>query len=160
VVVVSNSSPLIAFAEIGQLDLLPAIFGTVLVPPAVASEIAPSISALPAWIRVQDLIHAIPDVVTQRSLGAGEREALALAIEAKADRVVIDDLAARRIARSLNLRVTGTVGVLLIAKARGLITGVRPCLDALVRESFFVAPELYEQVLQLAGELEDDQQQQ
>ena len=51
--VVSNSSPLIALARIQRLDLLPAIFEAVLIPPAVAREIAPSISVLPSWLRTQ-----------------------------------------------------------------------------------------------------------
>ena len=111
-VVVSNSSPLIAFADIDQLSLLPAIFDSLLIPPAVAAEIAPSISDLPEWLHVQSLKQAIPGLVLRRSLGAGEREALALAIEARAERILLDDLPARAIARTLNLPVTGTVGVL------------------------------------------------
>ena len=151
-VVVSNSSPLIAFADIGQLGLLPAIFGSILIPPAVAAEIAPSIADLPHWLHVEGLKQSIPGILVQRSLGAGEREALALGIEAAAERLLLDDLPARRIARSLNLSVTGTIGVLLVAKRHGLIVSVRPHLDALVRESFFVGSGLYEEVLQLAGE--------
>lgn len=151
-VVVSNSSPLIAFADIGQLGILPAIVGSILIPPAVASEIAPSIPALPEWIHVQDLKQVVPAIVKQRSLGVGEREALALAIEARADHVVLDDLPARRIARSLGLPVTGTVGLLLVAKRRGLIVSVRSQLDALLGKSFFVGSELYDEVLRLAGE--------
>lgn len=68
-----------------------------------ASEIAPSIPALPEWLHVQSLKQVIPAVVKQRSLGVGEREALALAMEARADHIVLDDLPARRIARSLGL---------------------------------------------------------
>jgi len=50
---VSNSSPLIALAGIQRLDLLPAIFESILIPPAVAREIAPSIPVLPSWLRIQ-----------------------------------------------------------------------------------------------------------
>jgi predicted nucleic acid-binding protein len=152
VVVVSNSSPLIAFADIGQLNLFPAIFGSILIPPSVAAEIAPTITELPQWLSVTALKQAIPGILVQRSLGSGEREALALAIEVRAERVVLDDLPARRIARSLDMSVTGTVGVLLVAKRHGLIVSVRPHLDALVRESFFVGSGLYEEVLSLAEE--------
>jgi uncharacterized protein len=155
VIVVSNSSPLIAFAAIDQLPLLPAIVDTILIPPAVAVEIAPSIPDLPRWLRVENLNEAIPDLLLQRSLGPGEREALALAIEARADRILLDDLPARTIARTLNLSVTGTVGVLLVAKRHGLVPHVRPCLDALVKASFFVGPGLYDDVLRLAGEFQE-----
>ena len=153
-VVVSNSSPLIAFADIDQLNLLPAIFDSLLIPPAVAAEVAPTFPHLPEWLHVQSLNQAIPGLVLRRSLGAGEREALALAIEARAKRILLDDLPARVIARTLNLSVTGTVGVLLVAKRRSLIPRVRPILDALVSASFFISPGLYDEVLRLAGELE------
>jgi uncharacterized protein len=155
VVVVSNSSPLIAFADIDQLDLFPAIFDSILIPPAVAAEIAPSIPDLPQWLQVESLKQAIPRVVLRRSLGAGEREALALAIESRAERILLDDLPARGIARTLELSVIGTVGVLLVARRHGLIPRVRPCLDALMKQSFFIGPGLYDHVLHLAGEFED-----
>lgn len=153
-VIVSNSSPLIAFAGIGQLDVLPAIFGAILIPPAVALEIAPSIPDLPTWLQVQSLKLAVPCQVLQRSLGPGEREALALAVEVQAARILLDDLPARRIARTLNVTVTGTVGVLLVAKRHGVIEHVRPSLDALMTEGFFVGAELYDEVLQLADEFD------
>jgi predicted nucleic acid-binding protein len=152
VAVVSNSSPLIAFAAIGQLSLLPAIFQSILIPPAVAVEITPSISALPPWLHVEELKQPLHGLVLQRSLGAGEREALALAIETGAERILLDDLAARGIARKLNLSVTGTAGVLLVAKRHALIHRLRPHLDALLKESFFIGPELYDELLRLAGE--------
>ena len=107
--VVPNSSRLIAFADIDQLNLLPAIFDSLLIPPAVAAEIAPSIPDPPEWLHVQSLKQAMPGLVLRRSLGAGEPEALALAIEARAERILLDDLPARGIARTLNLSVTGTV---------------------------------------------------
>ena len=112
--VVSNASRLIAFAAIEQLPLLPAVFQSILIPPAVALEIAPSIPTLPPWLRVESLKQPIPGLVLRRSLGAGEREALALAIETRAERILLDDLPARGIARTLNLSVIGTVGVLLV----------------------------------------------
>ena len=150
--VVSNSSPLIAFAALGQLNLLPAIFQSILIPPAVAAEITPSIPALPPWLHIEDLKQPLHGLVLQRSLGPGEREALALAVETRAERILLDDLPARGIARRLNLSVTGTAGVLLTAKRHALISRVRPCLDALLKESFFIGPELYDELLRLAGE--------
>jgi uncharacterized protein len=150
--VVSNSSPLIAFAAIQQLKLLPALFESVLIPPAVALEIAPSIPMLPPWLRIERLKQPLPERVMQRSLGDGEREALALALEIQATRILLDDLPARQIARRLNLAITGTAGVLLVAKRHALISHVRPYLDALIKESFFIGPQLYDELLHLAGE--------
>lgn len=96
----------------------------------------------------------LPDAVLRRSLGDGEREALAMAVEIQAERILLDDRPARRVALELNLLVTGTAGVLLVAKRHGLIPRVRPCLDALIEKSFFIGSDLYDDVLHLAGEYE------
>lgn len=150
--VVSDSSPLIAFAAIEQLNLFPSLFESILIPPAVALEIAPSIPTLPTWLRVESLSRPLPDAVLRRSLGAGEQEALALAVEIHAERILLDDRPARRVASTLNLSVTGTAGVLLAAKRHALISRIRPYLDALVQKSFFIGPDLYDELLRLAGE--------
>ena len=152
--VVSNSSPLIAFAAIEQLNLLATVFSSVVIPPAVALEIAPSISPAPSWLRVESLRRPLPPSVLRRSLGDGERESLALAIEIDAERMLLDDRPARRIAMELNLLVTGTAGVPLVAKRRGLVPRIRPHLDALIQKSFFIGSELYDELLRLAGEYE------
>ena len=149
--VVSNSSPLIALAQIEQLDLLPTLFQSIAIPPAVGAEIARTVGELP-WLRVEHLKEALPRAVERPSLGAGEREAIALAAELHADWLIVDDLPARRVARSLDLRVIGTVGVLLAAKRRALVPELRPLLDRLVAESFFIGPELYAELLHLAEE--------
>jgi predicted nucleic acid-binding protein len=108
VVVVSNSSPLIALARIQRLDLLPIIFESVLIPPAVAREIAPSIPILPISLRMQAPKVMPPASLLCRRLGDGEWEALALAIELQADWIILDDLPARRSAEATGLNVIGT----------------------------------------------------
>ncbi len=152
--VVSNSSPLIALARIQRLDLLPAIFESILIPPAVAREIAPSIPALPTWLRIQAPSVQPPAPSLRRRLGAGEREALALAIELKADWIILDDLPARRSAETAGLNVIGTLGTLVTAKRTGLLTSIRPELDALLRTSFFLSVQRYDKLLQVAGEID------
>jgi predicted nucleic acid-binding protein len=118
VAVVSNSSPLIALTGIQRLDLLPAIFESVLIPPAVAREIAPSIPILPTWLRMQAPNALPPASLPRRRLGDGEWEAMALAIELKAAWIILDDLPARRSAEATGLNVIGTLGTLLTAKRR------------------------------------------
>jgi predicted nucleic acid-binding protein len=152
VAVVSNSSPLIALARIQRLDLLPAIFESILIPPAVAREIAPSIPVLPTWLRIQAPSVLPPVPLLRRRLGAGEREALALAIELRADWIILDDLAARHAAEATGLNVIGTLGTLVTAKRAGLLQSIRPELDALVRTSFFLSPQLYDELVRLADE--------
>ncbi len=149
--VVADASPLIALQQIGQLSVLQAIFTEVIVPPAVAREIQPSVPSVP-WIVERPLAQAIAPLVLRASLGAGESEALSLAMEVHADRLLVDERAARRAARALGLAVIGTLGVLLAAKRKGLITEVRSPLDDLLRQGFWVSPRLVRQALSAAGE--------
>lgn len=150
--VVSNSSPLIALVRIGRLDLVPTILQSVLIPPAVAREIRPSIAVLPHWMDVR-APSGSPSMLTSRGrLGEGEWEAIALAVELGAGAILIDDRPARQLAEAAGLKVIGTLGLLLEAKRAGHIGTVRVELDKLVVTSFFLSPQLYEQVLRMAGE--------
>lgn len=88
-------------------------------------------------------------------MGAGEREAICLALEAHASWVILDDRAGRHVARKLGLQVTGTLGVLLRSKQRGLIPAVRPAVETLVRSDFRASPQLLERVLRDAGEVRE-----
>lgn len=149
--VVSDASPLIAFHQIGQLGLLGTIFGTVLMPPAVARE-ALSVER-PSWIVERALPKPLAPAVTRAGLGPGESEAISLALEISADRVIIDELAGRSLAQRLGLPLIGTLGVLLAAKRRGLIPVIREPIDMLRRGGFRVANDLYQDMLHKAGEL-------
>ncbi len=145
--VVTDTSCLIALDRIGQIDILPALF-TVHAPPAVVAEFGQH----PPWLHVE---RANPERIEAllKQVDRGEAEAIALA-ESYADvQLLIDEKKGRRVARQLGLRVTGTAGVLLAAKAAGLIQDVRPHLDALIREhKFRLGERHYDRVLREAGE--------
>lgn len=125
-VVIADAGPLIALAEIGQLQLLPALFGRLLIPPAVQAEILrePTASALTealdaGWVVVrtpqdENAVHFL-----RNDLDAGESEAIVLAREVSPQWIILDDLAARHIAEAAGLPVMGTLGVLLKAKEAG-----------------------------------------
>jgi predicted nucleic acid-binding protein len=149
--VVSNSSPLIALERIGQLPLLEQLFGPIWVPPAVVQEVVPGLS-LPAWVVERGLGQPLAPIILGASLGPGESEALALALEVKARWVIVDDRPARRLGQALGLPVIGTLGILLASKRRGLLPAVQPCLDALIQAGFHIAPQLHDHVLATAGE--------
>ena len=160
---VSDSTPLIAFARIGRLDLLEQLFGTILVPPAVHKEIipdGPGKKGAPAlqsasWIQLHD--RPDPDIRNEvdATLGQGEREAIALARELNRD-LFIDDRAGRKEAARLDVAVTGSVGALLHAKDQVLVAEVRPLLDALGQEGLYLSDALREEILRRAGEAEYD----
>ena len=142
-------SPLIALHQIGRLDLLGQVHPEVLILPAVAKEIEPSIRRLPGWIVVKPPRN--PQTVSG-AIGAGEHEVVSLGLELGAQRLILDERPARRLAASLGLGVIGTVGLLLAAKDRNLLPEVKPELDRLRKARFFMDEELYDRVLAQAGE--------
>ena len=150
-IVVSNASPLIAGLDIGIGAIFEALFGAVFIPPAVRQEVFTN-RPQPSWIIEQSLMDSSASRLLQGRLGAGEREAIALTLEVKADLLLMDELAGRRTATSLGVRVMGTLGVLLRAKTQQLIPAVSPLLDQLVATGFYVDDELAEQVRRTAGE--------
>jgi predicted nucleic acid-binding protein len=150
-IVVSDSSPLSVLVCLNQIEILPTLFGQVVVPPAVVSELSHPRSPLalrdwmaspPSWPIVQSPSSIDPSLA---SIGLGELEAISLAIELKADLLLVDDRKARHIALSRGIHVTGTLGLLELA-VRGLLD--LPTVVAELRKTDFrIADELIEQSL-------------
>lgn len=149
--VVTDASPLIALHQIDHLELLRRLFGAVVVPPAVAREVAPSVT-LPGWITMRSLQQPVAGEILRASLGAGESEAISLAQELRAEWLLLDERSARRLAQALGLRVAGTLGLLNRAKEKGLLDTVRPHVEALLQRGFHATPALVERILSEAGE--------
>jgi predicted nucleic acid-binding protein len=150
VLVVSDATPINILLRLGQEFILPRLFGEVVIPEAVAREMAHAaapavvrafVQTQPAWLLVRT--PSIVDAALR--LGAGEREAIALARELAADLLLVDDRKARRTAATLGLRITGTLGVLLLASARGLID-LDQVLLRLEQTDFSVSPELLDEI--------------
>jgi predicted nucleic acid-binding protein len=150
--VISDSSPLIALAQIGRLDLIRRLHTGISIPPAVAREVAPTVAELPDWLLVQNLAHPLQPSTVSGSIGPGEREAVSLGLELGAALLILDEQPARRLATSLGLRVIGTVGLLMAGKERGFLPKVRPELDRLRAVRFFMDQDLYDRVIAQAGE--------
>lgn len=150
--VISNSSPLIALTQIGQLDLLRQIHTRVLVPRAVAREVEPTVAKLPGWVMVRELAHPLQPGTVGTSIGPGEREVISLGLQLGSALLILDEQPARRLAVALGLRVIGTVGLLLAGKDRGFLAKVRPELDRLRAVRFFMDQDLYDRVVGQAGE--------
>ena len=155
--VVADSGPLIALARIGRLELLPGLYEKIRVPRAVFAETAEGDRAGSAeirgaaWLEVVDVdAGAVAPLLL--SVDRGEAEAMVLARSIPDATLLVDDARGRVVARRLGLRVRGTVGVLLQAKAASLIHSVRDCLDALESAGVFVGRDLRAEALRLAGE--------
>ncbi len=159
--VVCDTSPLILLAKIRRLDLLFQLYQEIVVPASVLAEVTAKSG------KEADQIHAL---VTDKKcqvrqatfnavrgfpaeLGPGERETIALALESRADLIIIDDQLGRHTAREKGLTVTGTVGVLVEAKQKSLIQSLKPILDDLISKAgFWVSQKLYDRVLEVSHE--------
>lgn len=159
-IVVSDTSPILNLALIGRLDLLVSLYRQVLIPPAVARELVrPDSSGLLIhldscpWL----VVACARDQVRVRQLCAqldhGEAEAIVLALESRADVLLVDERRGRRLAAAFGLRVIGLLGMLAEAKRMGLVERVKPVLDDLItRAGFWIGAELHAKVLAELGE--------
>jgi uncharacterized protein len=150
-VAVSNASPLIALTQLDRLALLGDLFVRVLVPLVVLEE-ARTVRERPAWLVATRPPRPLPASVVSASLGPGETEAIALALSARPDLLLLDDGQARTLALRHRLPVTGTLGVLLPAKQHGLLRRIRPEVDRLYGFRFFNSERVRMQALRQAGE--------
>ncbi len=161
--VVSDTSPLVYLTRLGHFSWLKEFYGEILIPPAVWAEISQKGHGLPeaqttelgvqeGWVRVQ-----APEWRSEKQLDLdpGEEEAIRLAKQLGA-LLIIDESEGRAAAMSLGIQVTGTLGILVEAKARGLIPSVKAELDRLVAgTTFFLSDDIRALVLRLSRE-EDD----
>ena len=152
-IAVADTSPLNYLIQIDAIDLLPFLFGQVVVPTAVVSELqhsnAPSkvrdwISHPPDWL-LKRSASTTPGTVLQR-LEAGERDAIQLALELNISTVLIDEMEGRQVAASLGLEVRGTLGILERGAKLGRVDlGV--ALQRLGQTNFRMSPELRAAIL-------------
>ncbi len=161
-IIVSNTSPIFYLSTIGQLDLLRQLYDEIVIPTTVFQEItnvgntdvsATVVSTL-NWIKTQSATDRTLVNTLSHELDPGEAEAIALALELNADRLLIDERLGRNAAIGLGLKVTGVLGILIAAKRSNLIQEVKPLLDTLIkRVGFWIHEQLYTDVLQVVDEL-------
>ncbi len=160
-IVVSDTSPIVNLAAVDQLNLLQRLYGRVVIPAYVYREIvitgkgqagAKQVEEC-AWIETRQVANESLVDSLQLELDRGEAEAIALALELKADMILIDERRGRQAASRLNLHFIGLLGILVEAKKKGLVTDVQTILDDLIKKAgFWIDRSLYEHVLSAAGE--------
>jgi len=158
-IVVVNSTPIISLALIDKLDLLKRLYDQIFIPPAVQNEV---LAGGPSGIGIVHLqqaswvqVHALQDprrADLLSDLDRGEAEVIALAQEINADLVIMDERLGRRHAGRLGLTLTGTLGVLLKAKERRLVTEIKPLVEQLQLGGIRLSETVVVQALKLAGE--------
>ena len=157
-IVVSDTTPLISLLKTGRLDTLEKLFGEVRIPDAVFEELTsnPRYSDEAAAIRSYPYIDiisvsdtdAVDQVSREDGLDLGESEAIVLTQEISADLLLMDEARGRDVARSLGLRITGTVGILLLSYERGILNKgeIMDCVERLRDANRFIG-ERYLQLL-------------
>jgi predicted nucleic acid-binding protein len=159
--IVSNASPLISLARIGQLEILQRLYGELTIPEAVWREVVVEGAGQPgakevetaSWIQVQpatnrDLVQAL-----RQELDAGEAEAIALALEVEAALLLMDEHLGREMALHMKVRCIGLIGILVEAKHKGLVDHIRPLVDTLQDlAGFWISEALFQRVLRDEGE--------
>lgn len=157
--VISNTSPLLYLHQAGHLDLLRRLYGQIQIPPAVQDELqagaergvsVPDLEVLD-WLQIRPLRDTtlLPAVI---DLGAGEAEAIALALANPGSLLILDDSLGRRIARLNRVTYTGTLGLLVKAKNEGLLSSISPVIEALRKTTMYLTQELIQKVLKEADE--------
>lgn len=157
--VISNTTPLIALSGINLLSLLQDLYTEVWIPREVESEFLAIDETIhremlnnSPWIKTVDLTN-LDNAPIYTDLDPGEAGVFALASEHDVQLVILDDQKARREAENIGLPVTGTVGVLLEAKEKGLINTIKPLLLALRENGLYLSNSVIVDALREAGEI-------
>jgi predicted nucleic acid-binding protein len=158
---VFNASPVIVLAKAGLLEKVLGMADKVIIPQRVADEIArggdPTDPAA-LWLNRPESSSYIVNAPTTSGfvaawdLGAGESSVISLAERIPESTAVLDDLAARRCAEALKLKLVGTLGLLLVAKKIGVIDSIRDSLAAIVDAGLFISPKHLDDILKRSGE--------
>jgi uncharacterized protein len=157
--VVSNTTPIISLLKLNQLDLLKLLYAHIHIPLAVYNEIEvgkakgfyKDLSKI-EWITIEE-IKDKQAVKYFLDLDSGEAEAIVLATELNADLIILDEKLGRFHAKHAHLKVIGTIGILLKAKAEGLIEALKPLLHELTERDVWISERLKQEILLKAGEL-------
>ncbi len=156
---VVNTSPLIFLAKAGMIHFLQQAAPQILIPTAVATEIGRrgrgdiTVQALASasWLTTVEA-PPIPPLIQAWDLGSGESAVLAFAQAHPGIVAIIDDGAGRRCAELLGIPLLGTLGLVMIAKKRGLIPAARPVIALLKQQGMFLSESTIDRAMQLVDE--------
>lgn len=160
-VVISDTTTLSTLAQMDDLWILQKQFSEVTIPQPVFDELEQlkqfdfdiSIFSKATWLNVKSASETPILKLLLTLVDIGEAHAIALAVEEKADLLIIDEKKGRNIAKSMNLNFTGLGGILIRAKSAGLISNVKTYLQkAEVKGGFYLGPSAKKMILKAAGE--------
>jgi len=147
--IVSDTTCFIVLTNIGELELLQSTFGEIITTKEVVQEFG---EELPNWVIVKSATDKYRQRILETQVDRGEASAIALALEFPESMIILDDYKARKIAENLGLEITGTIGVIIIAKKRGIINSIKPYLEKIRATNFRLSEEIEMRALKEADE--------
>ena len=147
--IISDTSCFIILTNIGELDLLRKVYGQIVTTPEIAAEFG---EPLPDWVEIVTVADRYRQQLLEMQIDKGESSAIALALETPNSTIILDDYKARKIAEQLGLVYTGTIGVIIKAKLKGIIPSVKPILEKIKQTDFRLSAEIEILALKEAGE--------
>lgn len=148
-IIISDTSCLILLSKIDRLDLLKQLSTKIYITPEIINEFGNNV---PDWIQIKSPQNKHYQDILEMDLDVGESSAIALSLDLDNSVLIIDDLKGRIIAEKLNLKFSGTFGLLLKAKQLGFIDKVKPILDEIKQTNFRFSESLFQIVLKEANE--------
>lgn len=147
--IISDTSCFIILTNIGELDILNKLYGKIITTIDIAIEYN---EPLPEWVEIVAVTDKYRQKILEMQIDKGESSAIALALEIPDCLLILDDYKARKIADKLGLSFTGTIGVIIQAKLRGIIPSIKPVLEKLRQTNFRLSIDIEMQALKEAGE--------
>ena len=148
-IVIADTSCLILFHKIGELEILRKVYDTITTTPEIALEFS---EELPEWIIIEYVKDKKYQDFLETQIDLGEASAIALAKEMEFPLLLLDDLKARKLAKKLNIKFTGTLGVIHKAKQIGAIKKVKPLIDKLLSTNFRISAYIVKELLKRNNE--------
>lgn len=147
--IIADTSCLIIYDRINQLEILRHTFSELIV----TDEVAEEFGELPDWITIRQLKNQKQYLELARDLGKGEASSITLALEFEDCLLIIDERKGRQVAEELKIEIIGSLGVLIKAKEKRVIISVKEILDLIDKTNFRISESIKEKVLKKAGEL-------
>lgn len=148
-VVISDTSTLILFHKINNIDLLAKVYGELITTPEIAKEYG---ETLPKWVKILSAKDKKYQEFLETQVDWGEASAIALAKEFDDVLLLLDDLKARKLASRLNLKYTGALGIITKAKQLLIIDAVKPLIDKLIATNFRISKKIIDEILKINNE--------
>jgi predicted nucleic acid-binding protein len=151
-IVIADTSSLMLFHKIGEFELLWKLYNKVIITPEVQAEFQ---EQLPNWIKIESVLDKKYQEFIETQVDWGEASTIALAKEIENTLLLLDDLKARKLAGKLNLKFTGTLGVINKARQLGIVHKIKPLIDKLLLTDFRISENIVNELLRLNNELGD-----